>query len=65
MRGMSFLFALFKVSALAAALLCLSSIGPGILLADAARPAVKATAPAVPAVTLRCRMYFGCAPVGR
>jgi hypothetical protein len=62
---MSFLFAVAKLAALAAALLCLSSIGPGVLLAGAERPAMKATAPVVPAATLRCRMYFGCAPAER
>jgi len=62
---MSFLFTVFKVSALAAALLCLSSIGPGILLADAEQTSVRTTAPVAPGVTLRCRIYFGCAPTGR
>jgi hypothetical protein len=63
---MSFLFAVAKCAALAAALLCLSSIGPGLLLADAEQPSAKATATttAVSAMALRCRMYFGCAPAG-
>lgn len=57
---MSFLLATVKLAALAAALLCLSSIGPGLLLAGAEQPAKKST----PAV-LHCRMYFGCAPFER
>jgi hypothetical protein len=62
---MSFLFTMTKLAALAAALLCLTSIGPGLLLADINQPAVRSAAPAAPAGTaLRCRMYFGCAPAG-
>jgi len=57
---MSFLRATVKLAALAAALLCLSSIGPGLLLAGAEQPAKKGTSAA-----LHCRMYFGCAPFER
>jgi len=62
---MSFLFAAMKATALAVALLCLSSIGPGFLLASPEQPVVKSAAPVVPAAQLRCRMYFGCLPFER
>ena len=57
---MSFLLAMVKLAALAVALLCLSSIGPGLLLAGAEQPANKSVA-----AILHCRMYFGCAPFAR
>jgi hypothetical protein len=54
---MSFL-AMLKVAALAAALLCLGSIGPGLLLAGVEQPANKS-----PSVVSHCRLYFGCVPL--
>jgi hypothetical protein len=59
---MSFLLAMVKPVGLAAALLCLSAVGPGVRPAGADRDAQLSSDTFPTATPLRCRLYFGCAP---
>jgi hypothetical protein len=62
---MSFLLAVIKLAALAAALICLSAIGPGVQPAGAERHALLPSGTSPSAVQMQCRIYFGCVPVQR
>jgi hypothetical protein len=59
---MSFLLAAVKPVGLAAALLVLSAIGPGLPRAGADRHAELSASTSPSATPLRCRLYFGRTP---